>query len=111
MGYMKQKSQTQLLEELREATPKLYTITVASAQAEYPQGLPANCGALQFQCRTENTVRYAFEAGKVPSGGTAPYSTLKAGDVWYKESLNLAAATLYIGADTAALIVEAEAWS
>ena len=55
-------------------------------------------------------VRYAFESGKVASG-IDPYKTLKAGDVYYKESLKLTAATLCFAAQTAGIKVEVEAWT
>lgn len=107
--FMKSKSQTQLLTELRETTHALAAVSLAVKNTEYPYSLPTDTKAYQFQCRTEYDVRYAFESGKVASA-VDPYWTLKAGDVIYKDHLVLAAATLCLGADTAGLKVEVEAW-
>lgn len=110
MPHMKSKSITQLLTELRETVPTLANVSIALPTTQYTYALPTDTKALQFQCRTANDVLYAFEDGKVPSGGTAPYGTLKSGAVWYKESLNLTAATLHVAAAASALVVEVEAW-
>ena len=109
--HMGSKSKAQLLNELREATHVMAAVSLALPTTEYAYGLPTGCKALQFQCRTANDVLYAFQSGKVPSGGTDPYGTLKSGAVWYKESLALAAATLHVAAAASALRVEVEAWS
>lgn len=94
---------------LEQTTPTFYNLTLTVADTEYIQALPANTRALQFQCRTENDIRYAFETGKVATP-TAPYSTLKAGDVWYKENIK-SSGSLYAGSSTAGVIVEIETWS
>ena len=95
---------------LEHTTPALTAVTIEAVSTEYVYGLPTNCRSVEFQCRTEYDVRYAFESGKVASG-IDPYKTLKAGDVYYKESLKTTAATLHFAADAAGLRVEVEAWT
>lgn len=92
-----------------QTTPTFYNLTLTVADTEYIQALPANTRALEFQCRTENDIRYSFETGKVATP-TSPYSTLKAGDVWYKENI-LTSGSLYAGSSTAGVIIEIETWS
>ena len=93
-----------------QTTPVLAAVTIAVAATEYSYGLPTNCRSVQFQCRSEYDVRYAFASGKVASG-VDPYWTLKAGDVYYKENLKTTAATLCFGANSAVLKVEIETWT
>jgi len=95
---------------LEQTALTLTNATIVSADTEYYCALPANCRALQFQCRTGNDVRYSLTAGKVATP-VEPYFTLKAGGVYYKENLKLAAATLCLAADAGTLKVEVEAWS
>jgi len=93
------------------ATPTTYNVTCTVADTEYSQALPANCRKFEFQCRTENIVRYAFATGKVATP-TAPYHTLKAGDYYYSPDLNQAAApsTLYVASPTAGVVAEILCW-
>ncbi len=94
---------------LEQATPTFYNLTMTVADTEYIRALPANTRSLQFQCRTETDARYQFVTGKVATP-TAPYSTLKAGDVWYKENM-LTSGSLYLASATAGVIIEIETWS
>ena len=94
------------------ATPTVYNVTLTSADTQYSQAMPANCRRFEFQCRTENTMRFAFETGKVATP-TAPYMTLKAGDYYESGMINQAAApsTLYLASPTAGVIAEIIAWT
>jgi len=98
------------LPALEQTTPALSAVTIAVPDTEYTQGLPANCRAVQFQCRTANDVRYAWATGKVATP-VDPYFTLKSGAVYFKEGLKLTAATLHMAAAASVLYVEVEAWS
>ena len=93
------------------ATPTVYNVTLTSADTEYSQAMPANCRRIEFQCRTENTMRFAFVTGKVATP-TAPYMTLKAGDYYESGMIYQAAApsTLYLASPTAGVIAEVIAW-
>ena len=91
-------------------TVTIYNVTLTNADTEYSQALPADTRAFEFQCRTAYDIRYAWVTGKVATP-TAPYQTLKAGAVKYKENVNLATATLYLASDQAGVIVEIEAWT
>ena len=93
------------------ATPTIYNVTLTSADTEYSQAMPTNCRRFEWQCRTENTTRYAFVTGKVATP-TAPYMTLKAGDYEDSGPINQAASpsTLYLASSTAGVVVEIVAW-
>ncbi len=91
-------------------TPVMTSVSIPVVSTEYYYAMPTNCRSVEFQCRSEYDVRYAFESGKVASG-IDPYKTLKAGDVYYKERLKLTAATLCFAAQTAGIKVEVEAWT
>ena len=84
----------------------IYNLTLTDANTEYSQALPVNCQGFEFQARTEATIRFALETGKVATP-TAPYMTLKAGDSYYSLDLNMSgAATLYCASATAGTVVE-----
>jgi len=87
-----------------------YNVTLASADTEYSQALPANTKRISFRCRTNYDVRFAFETGKVATP-TAPYSTLKAGREYTEYDLDLAAVTLYLASSQAGVVVELECWT
>lgn len=92
-----------------QTTPTFYNVTLAGADTEYVQALPANTRALQFQCRTAYDVRYAFETGKVATP-TSPYSTLKSGAVWWKENIKTSG-SLYLASSQAGVVAEIESWA
>lgn len=94
------------------STPAVYNKTLTSADTEYSQAMPTNCRGFEFQCRTENDVRFAFVTGKV-AGPTAPYMTLKAGDFYNTQPINQAdsPSTLYLASPTAGVVVEIIAWT
>ncbi len=110
MGYMTQKSKTQLLQELRATTPAIANISMPLPNTEYVYGPPTDCKSLQFQCRAATTdVRYAWTTGIVASPSpTEPYFTLKASSVWYNDHLNLTAATLHVATAASVQMVEVE---
>jgi hypothetical protein len=98
--------------DVRTTTPTVYNVTLTNANTEYNQALPANCRGFEFQCRTENDVRFAFVTGKVATP-TAPWMTLKAGDYYVSFPVNQQASpgTLYLASSTAGVICEIIAWS
>ena len=93
-------------------TPTVYNVTLTSANTEYSQAMSASCRGFEFQCRTENDIRFAFVTGKVATP-TAPYMTLKAGDYYYSWPLDQGASpsTLYLASATAGLVVEIVTWT
>jgi len=93
-----------------QGTATVYNVTLTNADTEYSQALPADTRAFEFQCRTAYDVRYAWVTGKVATP-TAPYQTLKAGSVKYKENVNLATATLYLASAQAGVVIELEVWT
>lgn len=82
-----------------------YNITCTNVNTEYSQALPANTRSFEFQNRSGNALRWSFTTGKVATP-TAPYNTLKAGGVEFKEGVNLTSKTLYFASATAGDIVE-----
>ena len=109
MTYMKQKSKTELLAELRATTPAIANISMPLPNTEYVYGPPADCKSLQFQCRAATDVRYAWTTGVVASPSpTEPYFTLKSGSVWYNDHLSLTAATLHVATAASVQMVEVE---
>ena len=93
------------------ATPTVYNVTLTTLNTEYSQAMPANCRRIEFQCRTENTMRFAFVTGKVATP-TAPYMTLKAGDYYDSGIINQAASpsTLYLASPTSGVVAEVLCW-
>lgn len=88
----------------------LYNINVVSVNVEYPLPLPANTKRIEFRCRDYVDIRFAFEAGRV-AGPTAPYKTLKSGEVKSEWDLNFTSVTLYVASGTAGHVVEVEAYT
>ena len=96
---------------VKEATtPTIYNVTMASADTEYSQALPANTKKFTVQCQGNYDVRFAFETGKVATP-TAPYAIIKAGMNYYEDNLNLTTKTLYFGCGTAAQVLEIVCWT
>ena len=93
------------------ATPTVYNVTLTTLNTEYSQAMPANCRRIEFQCRTENTMRFAFVTGKVATP-TAPYMTLKAGDYYDSGIINQGASpsTLYLASPTSGVAAEVLCW-
>lgn len=86
-----------------------YNIDLTSANTEYSQALSANTRAIEFTNRASNDLRFAFTTGKV-AGPTAEYFTLRAGQYYYKENLNLSSKTIYFASANAGDDVELLTW-
>ena len=91
-------------------TPTIYNIDMAVVDTEYSQALPAGTKKFTFQCRQGNDMRFSFTTGKVATP-TAPWTTLKAGMVYFEDSLNLTSKTLYVATDVAGDDVELICWT
>ena len=87
----------------------IYNITMTSADTEYFQALPKNTKKVEFRCRGEYDIRYAFEAGKVKTP-VSPYRTLKSKEVKSEWNLTLSGQTLYVACADAGQVVELEVW-
>ncbi len=87
-----------------------YNVTLASANTEYSQALPANTRRLSFRCRSGVAIRYAWVTGKVATP-TAPYQSLQAGAEYVLDGVLLAGSTLYFASGAVGAVVEMEAWS
>jgi len=91
-------------------TPTVYNITMTSADTEYSQALPDNTKSITFQCRGDYDIRFAFVTNKVATP-TAPYMTLKAGQNYFENKINLSSKTLYLACATASQITEIICWT
>jgi len=92
-------------------TVTFYNKAMTAADTEYSQLLASNTVAVQFQNRSNNAIRGAWVAG-LGAGETAPFSTLKAGDTYYKNDVKCVNCTLYLAMDdTATNTVEIEVWT
>lgn len=84
--------------------------TCTVADTEYTVVVSANTKRLEFQCRSESTLRFAFTTNKVATP-TEPYMTLKAGDYFSSGDVLIAAGTLYLASDTAGDVYEVLCWT
>lgn len=85
--------------------------TCTVADTEYPIALPDGCQHFSIQCRTNDTVRFAFVTGKV-AGPSAPYLTLKPGQTYTSpEKMSLPASkSIYVASSVAGVVVEVIPW-
>jgi len=88
----------------------VYNIDLTVINTEYSQALPSGTNAFTFQNRASNDLRFAFVTGKVATP-TAPYMTLKAGQNYFEEGLNLTSKTIYLASANAGDDVEIITWS
>jgi hypothetical protein len=93
--------------------PTIYNVALTTQNTEYAQQLPADARRIRFQLRTAVDLRYAFTTGLVATP-TAPYMTLKSGQVYtmeiQKEQI-IGQPTIYFAAASGSLVVELEVWS
>jgi len=90
------------------SNPHIYNVTLTEANKEYSQALPDNAVMITVQCRTAYAVRLAFETGKVATP-TAPYATIKSGNVYYDTGLK-SKNTIYLASAQAGVVVEIIVW-
>ena len=86
-------------------SPVVYNVTITNLDTEYSQALPASTKAFTMQCRTDYDVRFAYVTGKVATP-TAPYMTLKSGQNYFEDRLNLTSKTIYLACGTANQVME-----
>lgn len=103
-------NQTPVTVQNPASTPTLYNVTLATANTEYSQALPANCRRVFFKCRTSKDIRWAWVTGKVATP-TAPYMTLNANSTYSSDDVNIASGTLYLASPSNNVVVEIECWS
>ncbi len=94
--------------EISTVKPTVYNITLTVADTQYSQSF-TNVKSLWFQCRTAVDIRYAFIPNKVATP-SAPYMTLKSGQVFEEYNINISSFTVYFAGDTGGEIVEIEKW-
>jgi hypothetical protein len=87
-----------------------YNVTLTNADTQYSQALPSATRAIEFRNRAAYDLRYAFTDAKVATP-VAPYFTVKSGETYYKDFVNLTSKTLYLASAHAGDVVELIAWS
>lgn len=91
-------------------TPITYNLSLANADTQYSQALPAGCRYVTIQARTAAAVRWSFETGKV-AAPTSPYNTLKAGSSYSTpEKFQAEAAVIYAASSSAGTVLEIVAY-
>lgn len=95
---------------LISTSPTVSNTTLTLANTEYSYVIPNNTKKYTIQVRANVDIRYAFETGKVATP-TAPYMTLKGGQNYWEDSLNLSSKTIYLASATAGTVVEIISWS
>lgn len=96
-------------EEESASTPTIYNVTMTLANTEYSQVAPANTKKITIQTRDGTAFRLAFETGKVATP-TAPYYSIKVGDVYYDDQIHIGAITIYFACSIAGKVIEMIAW-
>ncbi len=94
------------------AVPAIYNVQLTVANTEYSIELPVGCRRFDFQCRSNNDVRFAFETGRV-GASVAPYVTLKSGFSYSSGDISPGDSplTLYFAASSGGLVIEIVAWT
>jgi len=94
--------------EVSVSKPTVYNLTLTAADTQYQQTF-TNVKSLWFQCRTAADIRYAFVTGKVATP-TAPWMTLKSGQVFEEYNISISSFTVYFAGDAGGEVVEIEKW-
>ena len=92
--------------------PATYNVTLTSANTEYSQVLPLETKKFTLQCRTNYDVRIAFVTDKVATP-TAPYITLKKGNVYWEDEIatKISGQTIYFASSQSGVIIELICWN
>lgn len=93
------------------AVPNVANLTLTSANTEYTYAFPNGTKHIDLHARTNATIRFAFETGKVATP-TAPYASMKPGETWESPPLwGSATITLYAASPTAGTVLEIVSWT
>jgi len=86
----------------------IYTVSMAVADTQYEQALPANVKKFLIKTRDNTTFRLSNVTGKV-AGATEPFLTVTT--PYNEDGIKVAALTLYFACSVAGKVVEIVAWS
>lgn len=92
--------------------PTIYNVTMATANTEYSQALPANLKKINFSVQAgDNTsnYRYAYATGKVATP-TAPYKQYNSDIEFSADNILIASGTLYFACSIAGKVMQIECW-
>jgi len=88
--------------------PTTYNVTMANADHEYSQALPAGTKQITFFIRGGNEIyRYAWVTGKVATP-TAPYTEIPANGIVFLDKLDFTDKTLYFACPNAGNVMQIE---
>jgi hypothetical protein len=87
----------------------IYNVTMAAANTEYLQQLPADVKRFSLQCQGAFDMRFAFETGRV-AAPTRPYGIVKSGTNYYEDLINVAGLVVYFATAEAGQVAEIIAW-
>lgn len=88
-------------------TPRIYNVTLTSANTEYPQTLPTNCRKFSIRPRTSShVIKLAYASGESGSN----YVTIDT-VFYYEDLVGVNGLTVYLQSPTAGAIVEIVAWN
>ena len=86
--------------------PFIYNKTMTSKDTEYSQTLKGGIVKLLVQCRGTYSVKLSFSANQSGSN----YITIKKGDVYYEDMIDVPSRTLYFQCDTDGQVLEIISW-
>ncbi len=88
--------------------PTIYNVTLANANSEYSQALPADCRKVQISARAAGgDIKLAF----VANDSGVNFVTIPVGQTYSVENIYLEGATLYMQTPTPGVVVEILAFS
>lgn len=95
--------------EHKAASPAIYNVTMAVANREYSQALPANTKRFLIQTRDQSAFRLAFESGHVATP-TEPYLTVTT-QPYPEEDVKPSQLTLYFASGSTGKVIEIVTWT
>jgi len=87
--------------------PKIYNLSMATANTEYSQSLTSGTKKILVRMRTLGRARFAFVVG----GTTGSWITIEAGAVYSQDTLDLNGATIYLQSNVAGQVAEILEWT
>lgn len=95
--------------EHKATNPAIFNVTMAAANKEYSQVLPANTKRFLIQTRDQSAFRLAFESGHVATP-TEPYLTVTT-QPYPEEDVKPSHLTLYFASASTDKVIEIVAWT
>jgi len=87
-----------------------YNVTMTDADHEYSQAIAGTVRAYEIATRDRTAFRFSFATGKVATP-TAPYKTIAAKEVYWKEGVKMTDPTFYFASASAGKVIELDVWT